>query len=183
LVSSSRVLVFFGALTNRSLLVARSRRRRELLQKEAKMPDQELIGGLVETYRTLNNKVRTLPEQQLRASTGGTAVRDVMRRFRDDELRFSQALKERITGVPMPVVFSGDELPTLGTETAEDTTAMMIAQFGTARESTLAMLRGLPDPDWDSLVSDGKSVRAEVSELLNNDRRQLQRISDLIGAN
>ena len=147
------------------------------------MPDQELIGGLVETYRTLNTKIRPLPEQKLRASTGGATVRDIMRRFRDDELRFSQALKERITGVPMPELFNENEMPTLGTETADDSTAMLIAQFGTARESTLAMLRGLPDPDWDSVVSNGKSVRAEVSELLNNDRRQLQRISDLVGAN
>jgi hypothetical protein len=146
------------------------------------MPDQNLIGGLIDTYRTLNSQVRTLPEQQLRANSGGATVRDVMRRVRDDELRFSQALKERITGVPMPEIFSANELPTLGTETDEDTTAMLIAQFGTARESTLAMLRDLPDSDWDSLVSDGKSVRARVTELLSNDRRQLERISGLIGA-
>jgi hypothetical protein len=146
------------------------------------MPDQNLIGGLIDTYRTLNSQVRTLPEQQLRANSGGATVRDVMRRVRDDELRFSQALKERITGVPMPEIFSENELPTLGTETEEDTTAMLIAQFGTARESTLAMLRDLPDSDWDSLVSDGKSVRARVTELLSNDRRQLERISGLIGA-
>jgi hypothetical protein len=146
------------------------------------MPDQNLIGGLIDTYRTLNSQVRTLPEQQLRANSGGATVRDVMRRVRDDELRFSQALKERITGVPMPEIFSANELPTLGTETEEDTTAMLIAQFGTARESTLAMLRDLPDSDWDSLVSDGKSVRARVTELLSNDRRQLERISGLIGA-
>lgn len=146
------------------------------------MPDQQLIGGLIDTYRTLNNKVRTVPEQQLRASAGGSTVRDVMRRFRDDELRFSQALKERITGVPMPDIFSETDLPTLGTETEEDTTAMLIAQFGTARESTLAMLRDLPDADWDSLVSDGKSLRVRVVELLNNDRRQLERIDGLLNA-
>lgn len=146
------------------------------------MPDQQLIGGLIDTYRTLNNRVRTVPEQQLRASAGGTTVREVMRRFRDDELRFSQALKERITGVPMPDIFSETALPTLGTETEEDTTAMLIAQFGTARESTLAMLRDLPDADWDSLVSDGKSLRVRVVELLNNDRRQLERIDGLLSA-
>ncbi|MCC6792407.1 MAG: hypothetical protein IT336_12015 [Thermomicrobiales bacterium] len=146
------------------------------------MPDQDLIGGLIETYRTLNHSVRSVPEQRLRQSAGGTAVRDVMRRIRDDELRFSQALKEQVTGVPMPDIFGEDELPTLGTETAEDTTAMLIAQFGTARESTLAMLRDLPDSDWDSMDTGGKSVRARVTELLSNDRRQLERITGLIGA-
>jgi hypothetical protein len=152
------------------------------MQREATMPDQDLIGGLIETYRTLNNSVRSVPEQQLRAGSGGPAVRDVMRRFRDDELRFSQALKERITGVPMPDIFNENELPTLGTETDEDTTAMLIAQFGTARESTLAMLRDLPDSEWDSMVSEGKTIRARVTELLSNDRRQLDRITGLIGA-
>lgn len=147
------------------------------------MPDQDLIGGLIETYRVLNNSVRTVPEEQLRvARAGGSAVRDVMRRMRDDELRFSQALKERITGVPMPEIFSEDELPALGTETEHDTTAMLIAQFGTARESTLAMLRDLPEADWDTVVEGGKSIRTRIFELLENDRRQLERITSLIPA-
>lgn len=140
------------------------------------MPDQELIGGLIETYRVLNNSVRTLPEERLASRTAGASVRGLMRRMRDDELRFSQALKERITGVPMPDIFSAEELPTLGTETDEDTTAMLIAQFGTARESTLAMLRDLPDPEWDTAAEGGKSIRARIAELLDNDRRQLDRI-------
>lgn len=146
------------------------------------MPDDNVISGLINTYRTLNSQVRTLPEQQLQASSGGPTVRDAMRRFRDDELRFSQALKERISGVPMPEIFQHDELPTLGTETVDDSTAMLIAQFGAARESTLAMLRDLPDADWDSTVKDGKTIRSRVNELLENDRRHLERISGLIGA-
>jgi hypothetical protein len=147
------------------------------------MPDQDVIGGLIETYRVLNNTVRIVPEPQLRTAQAGTpAVRDIMRRFRDDELRFSQALKERITGVAMPDIFSSDELPTLGTETDQDTTAMLIAQFGTARESTLAMLRDLPESDWDAPVDDGKSIRTRVVELLDNDKRQIDRITALLQA-
>lgn len=145
------------------------------------MPNQDLIEGLIATYRTLNHELRSVPEQQLRSGTGGATVRDAMRRFRDEELRFSQALKERITGVPMPDIFGSDDLPTLGTETDEDSTAMMIAQFGTARESTLAMLRDLPDPEWDTAVSGGTTIRSRVSELLENDRRHLERISTMIG--
>jgi hypothetical protein len=145
------------------------------------MPEQDLIGGLIETYRSLNSSVRQLPESRLRAQTaGGTTVREVMRRFRDDELRFSQALKERITGVPIPDIFGGEDLPMLGTETEDDTTAMLIAQFGTARESTLAMLRDLPDADWDATVNGEKSIRTRVFELLDNDKRQLERISSLL---
>jgi hypothetical protein len=147
------------------------------------MPDQDLIRGLIDTYRTLNTTVRPVPEAQLRAQTaGGTTVYDVMSRFRDDELLFSQALKERVTGVPIPDIFGGDDLPKLGTETENDTTAMLIAQFGTARESTLAMLRGLPDADWDAASNGEKSIRTRVFELLDNDKRQLERISTLLRA-
>lgn len=147
------------------------------------MPNQDLIGGLIETYRMLNNNVRVVPEERLRAPSGDKpAVRDVMRRFRDDELRFSQALKERISGVPIPDIFSGDELPTLGTETEADTTAMLIAQFGTARESTLAMLRDLPESEWDAPIEGGTSIRNRVTEMLDNDRRQLERITSLLQA-
>lgn len=144
------------------------------------MPDQDLIAGLIDTYRTLNSTVRPLPEDRLRTPVNGSSVRDVMRRLRDDELRFSQALKERVTGVPMPDIFSEEELPTLGTESEDDTTAMLIAQFGTARESTLAMLRDLPDSDWDSAVNGEKSIRTRVFELLDNDKRHLARISSLL---
>jgi hypothetical protein len=149
--------------------------------EEATMSDRDLIGGLIETYRHLNMAIRPLAEERLRSANGGVpSVRDIVRRLRDDELRFSQALKERVTGVPMPDIF-GEELPTLGSETEHDTTAMLIAQFGTARESTLAMLRGLTEADWDIPVEGGKPIRTRVEELLTNDRRQLDRITQAVG--
>ena len=142
------------------------------------MSDQQLIDGLIATYKSLNSDVRRIDESVLRSST----ARDVMRRFRDGELRFSQALKERISGVPLPDLFDESDLPTLGSETAEDSTAMLIAQFGTARESTLAMLRDISDSEWDAAKEGEKTIRARVVELLENDRRQLDRINSLIAA-
>jgi hypothetical protein len=148
------------------------------------MPDLDLINQLVQTYRTLNLSVRTRPEERLRArASDNSSVWDVVRRMRDDELRFSQALKERITGVPMPEIFGGDDAPVIGTESDQDSTAAIIAQFGTARESTLAMLRSLPDPEWDAVEGDQtKSIRVRISELIDSDKRQLDRIGTLIGA-
>jgi hypothetical protein len=146
------------------------------------MPDQELIGGLIDTYRELNTRVRPMSEDLMKQQgSDGSSVRDVVRRLRDDELLFSQALKERITGVPMPDIF-GSEKPVVGTENPNDTTAILIAQFGTARESTLAMLRTLPDADWDETPDGAKSIRNRIQELLTNDRRQLQRIEGFLGA-
>ena len=146
------------------------------------MPEQELIDGLIATYRELNGKVRPLPEERLQLHGGGGSVRDVVTRLRDSELRFSQALKERITGVAMPEIFGEEEAPVLGTESEDDPTAVVLSQFGTARESTLALLRSLPDPEWDQMLEGGQPIRARIRQLHENDRRQLERIVGLLGA-
>lgn len=148
------------------------------------MPDQGLISGLIATYRSLNMNVRSLPEDRLRVVSGkgeNGSVRDVVLRLRDSELRFSQALKERISGVPMSEAL-GDESPVIGTEHEDDDTASILAQFGTARESTLAMLRDLPDEKWDEGLQGGQTIRARIQQLLENDRAQLERINVLLGA-
>ena len=146
------------------------------------MPDQELIDGLISTYRELNVKVRPLPEERLQLRGDGGSVRDVITRLRDSELRFSQALKERITGVAMPEIFGEEEAPVVGTESSQDTTATILSQFGTARESTLAMLRTLPDEDWDQALEGGQPIRARIRQLHDNDRRQMERIVGLLGS-
>ncbi len=144
---------------------------------------RDLISALITTYRELNTQVRPLPEEHLRQGGGAErSVRAVVTRLRDTELRFSQALKERLTGVAMPDIFGEDEAPVLGTETDHDSTAARISQFGTAREATLALLRPLPDDGWDQDLEGGKPICARVEELAANDRRQLERITGLLGA-
>lgn len=145
---------------------------------------QECIDGLIATYRSLNMNVRTLPEDRLRVASGkggNGSVRDVVLRLRDSELRFSQALKERITGVPMSEALSG-EAPVIGTEHEDDTTHSLLAQFGTARESTLAMVRELTEQQWEEGVEGGQTIRARIESLLDHDREQLERINALLGA-
>jgi hypothetical protein len=143
---------------------------------------QELIDGLINTFRELNIKVRPVPDALTRQpGASGASARDVVRRLRDDELRFSQALKERVTGVPMPDIFE-DEAPIVGTEQSDDTTAIMIAQFGYAREVTLALLRALEESEWDESIEGGKSIRVRIQELVDNDRRQLERIQAALPA-
>lgn len=145
---------------------------------------REYIDGLIGTYRSLNMNVRTLPEDRLRVAGGaGTngSVRDVVLRLRDSELRFSQALKERITGIPMSETLSGQN-PVIGTEHDDDTTLSLLSQFGTARESTLAMLRELSEEQWDEGVQGGQTIRVRIETLLENDRAQLERINALLGA-
>jgi hypothetical protein len=145
------------------------------------MPDQELIDGLVATYKTLNMSVRQLPEEKLRSGGGNASAREAIRRLRDDELQFSQAFKVRVTtGQPMPAI-SQNEQAIIGTESEDDTTAALIAQFGTARESTLAMLRGLPDEEWDSTEAGAQTIRMIIRERVASDQRRLQAITEPLG--
>ena len=144
-------------------------------------PHLSLIDTLIATYRTLNMEVRPKPEAELRSRGGGHGVRDIVQSMRNDELLFSQALKERISGVTMPEIFQ-DELPVIGTEHEGDSTAKLLAQFGTARESTLAMLRSLPPAEWDTQIDGTRSVRSRIERLNENDRQHMERIVGLLGS-
>ena len=142
------------------------------------MADREIVDALISTYRNLNMKVRPLPEERLRVKGGAGSVHEVVRHLRDDELRFSQSLKEKISGVPP----SGDILGDTAARAAEggDTTSTMLAQFGTARESTLAMLRALPDAEWG--VGDNDSVRSMATRQVASDKQHMDQIVGLLGS-
>jgi hypothetical protein len=144
---------------------------------------QELIDGLIATYRELNNRVRPLPEERLQVQDrSGATIRDALIRLRDQELKFSQALKERLSGTPLPDLFADVEAAVLGTETSHDTSAVILSQFGTARESTLAMLRGLNADGWSETPDGGRSISDSIRQLVERDRRQVERINGLLGA-
>lgn len=147
------------------------------------MEDHQLIDQLIDTYHELNTHVRTVPEADLeKRDASGASVEEIVRRMRDDELRFSQALRERTTGVAMPDIFSSDERPVIGAEAANEDTAILIAQFGSAREVTLSLLRDLADATWSEGGAGEKTVESSVRELVDNDHRQLSRIAQMLGA-
>ena len=148
------------------------------------MENSSLIDQFIDTYHSLNTSVRTVPEDRLRSRSGsGASAEDIVRRMRDDELRFSQALRERVTGLAMPDIFGQGDAPIIGTEAAEDSASVLIAQFGSAREVTLSLLRSLGELDWDKADAGDKTIRASVSDLAASDQRQLARIaSQLVGA-
>jgi hypothetical protein len=147
------------------------------------MGEQELFNGLIGTYRELNLKVRPLPEERLQLGGGRNSVRHVMLEMRDDELRFSQALKERLNGGQMVDVFAGKhaeldvEIPS-----PDDTTAEVLSQFGTARESTLAMLRGMSPDAWDDPAGGPLTIRAASDALLASDAKHLEKVVRLLGS-
>lgn len=147
------------------------------------MSEQELFTGLIATYRELNLKVRPLPEERMRLGRSGDTVRDVLIDLRDDELRFSQALKDRLVGAAMVDVFVDEEGATkLEIPSPDDTTAEVLSQFGTARESTLAMLQGLPPEAWEDSSLGPLTIRAAADTLLRNDADHLEQIVRLLGS-
>jgi len=147
------------------------------------MGEQELFNGLIATYRELNLKVRSLPEERLRLGRDRHSVRNVILDMRDDELHFSQALKDRLSGREMVDVlndgFQGTELEI---PSPDDTTVEALSQFGTARESTLAMLRGMGPEAWDDQTLGSLTIRAASDALLANDAVQLEKIVGLLGS-
>jgi len=140
---------------------------------------QQIIEQLIATYRELNLRVRPLDEETL-SRNGEESVRSIIERMRDDELRFAQALKERITGVPMPDVF-GDDAPIIGTESESDSTAIIISHFGTARATTLSMFREMDDASWTASIEGGKTVQERAQELAANDVQHLERLRSALG--
>jgi hypothetical protein len=147
------------------------------------MSEQDLFNGLIATYRDLNLKVRPLPDERLTLGGSGDSVRDVVLAMRDHELRFSQALKDRLSGLSLSGAF-GDKGETMLIEipSPDDTTVEVISQFGTARESTLAMLRGMAPETWDDREHGPTTVREATEDLLTSDGVHLEKIVNLLGS-
>jgi hypothetical protein len=150
------------------------------------MQDQEIFNGLIATYRDLNLRVRPLPDERLRLGQGRSTVKNVIEDMRNDELRFSQALKDRLGGAPMSEVLkeigAADEVEALVVPGPDDTVIEVLSQFGTARESTLAMLRGMTPDEWDAPGAGGLTIRQASEGLLGNDSRHMEKIVRLLGS-
>lgn len=138
----------------------------------------DLISALVNTYRELNVHVRQLPENTVTTDRGDGSVRDIVRRMRYDEMRFAQALKQRVTGVVVGEPEGDERLAPDAVD--EDTTAQLISQFGTARETTLSLLGNLSDEEWNEKADDGQSILQHAQALAESDRTQLERIRSLL---
>lgn len=139
----------------------------------------DLISLLVNTYRELNMHVRPVVDEKLTAGGMENSVRGIIARMRTDEMKFAQALKQRVTGVVIAGPDGKD--PVIVGESAQDTTKMLISQFGTGRETTLSLLKDLTDDDWTKSTDDGSTILSHVQDLAKNDETQMQRIKQLLG--
>lgn len=136
------------------------------------------IDQLIGTYRELNLRVRPLQEATLAKAHGSTSVRQIVQEMRDRELAFAQGLKERTT--TFAPIEGGAEPTITGMESDEDSTAMLISQFGTARGTTLSILKALPADAWQTSTEEGARLNQEVQGLVAQDKDAIDRILSLL---
>lgn len=133
------------------------------------MDTNALIDSLVGTYRELNMKFRNMDYNE--------EVRSIVRRMRDDEIAFSQALKDNLNGFGtddgQPAEIVGDD----------STIAPLISQFGSARATTLNLLKTITDSDaWTRQLEDSSTIESHVKELVESDKNQLSKLARIAGA-
>lgn len=133
------------------------------------MDTTKLTSPLVETYKTLNMKYRH--------ATESPEVKEIVGRMRNDEIAFSQALRDHLTGVGTA---SGKRMMP---DPQDEPLFQIISQFGTARATTLNLLRGIHDENvWARSTEDGKSIGEHVEALVESDKQQLERLSQAASA-
>jgi hypothetical protein len=141
--------------------------------KEHLMDTTTLTDALIDTYKELNMKFR----QQ----AGTNEAMSIVRRMRDDEVMFSKALKDRVTGIGT----ADNELgsPADAVDGADDSLAHVISQFGSARATTLNLLRSIQDNStWQDTLDDGSTILERVEQLVRSDAAQLQRLAQHTGS-
>jgi hypothetical protein len=147
------------------------------------MAHEDLINRMIQTYRDLNLLLRPVSDTVLNQRAGGQpSVRDHIQRLRDTELRFTQTTKEILTGQTIPEELGDDATPILGLEHEGDPTRVLLSQFGTARESGLAMLREMTDEQWTAAGHNGRTMVERIQRLIQNDEQVLQTVRGMLDA-
>ena len=137
------------------------------------MDSNALISSLVATYRELNINLRPRGES--------AEAQEIVTRMRDDEIQFSKALKDRLTGIGTATEGGMNDGAAI-VEGSDENLAQVISQFGSARATTLNLLKGIQDDAvWSNPLDDGTTIAQRVEELARSDARQLQRLTELTG--
>lgn len=133
------------------------------------MDTNTLIDSLVTTYKDLNIRFRTAGDSEV--------AHRIVKRMRDDEIGFSQALKDHLTGIG-----TADGKRNEVVDGGEAGLGQIISQFGTARATTLNLLKGIENQSvWTKPTDDGKNLMEHVQNLVQSDRVQLQRLGEELG--
>lgn len=133
---------------------------------------------LIDTYKTLNFRVRGRSEDDMTADHGGNSIRAEVAAMREHEMIFAKSLANALLGDTSGQV-DEDETVSL---TGDESTNVLISQFGNARATTLNTVASLDDEAWDRPFIDNKHVLDLVKELAENDRAHMEKITRMLGA-
>lgn len=137
---------------------------------------------LIDTYKTLNFKVRGIGEDKLTADHGGDSIRAEIAGMRQHELIFAKSLTNALLGDTSGKVDESDTVNVTGAATSDEPTDVLISQFGNARATTLNTISSLDDEAWDKTTVGNKRVHDLAKELADSDRAHLDKITRMLGA-
>jgi hypothetical protein len=136
---------------------------------------------LIETYKTLNFKVRGRSEQELTADHGGDSVKAEVGTMRTHELQFAKALTTALAGDASGLPKDAAAEPVFGTEGAEESATVLISQFGNARATTLNTIQSVTDDVWDRPLIENRRMHDLAKELVESDRKHMEKIRRMLG--
>ena len=152
------------------------------------MADRDVVEALIATYRELNQRFRPLlAAMNTDAGTveDPTSLLGILYRLRNRELNASQAIKEMLRGGERTIVDDEAEpLVTLQQTALGLVPIVLLSQFGTAREATLAMVRDLPDSVWQQEFETPRgrmTLRAYLETLIARDREAIRALEERLG--
>ncbi len=137
---------------------------------------------LIETYKTLNFRVRGRAEDELTADHGGTSIRAEISAMRQHELTFAKAMANALLGDTSGEVDKEDTVDVTGAESGGEPTSVIISQFGNARATTLNTISSLDDEMWDRPLIGNQRVHDLAKELAESDRAHMEKITRMLGA-
>lgn len=135
---------------------------------------------LIDTYKWMNNELRPRGEDALAADHGGESIKSIVRQMKDNELMFAKALTQSLTGEVLGDEES-DAPPVIGNEAANETGAILISQFGSARATTLNTMQGADDEAWDRPLEGNKKMLDLANDLVESDRVHLEKLRRVAG--
>jgi len=135
---------------------------------------------LIDTYKWMNTELRPRGEEVLAADHGGESVKSVLRQMKDNERLFAKALTQSLAADGLGD--DTDEPPVIGNEAANETGAILISQFGSARATTLNTMQAADDEAWDRPLDGSKKMLDLANDLVESDRVHLEKIRRMIGA-
>ncbi len=152
------------------------------------MADRDVIEGLIATYRELNQRFRPVLAA-MNAEAGSiddpASPLGILYRLRNRELNASQAIKEMLRGGERTIVDDeGEALVTVQQTALGLIPTVLLSQFGTAREATLAMVRDLPDSVWQQEFETPRgrmTLRAYLETLIQRDREAIRALEERLG--